>query len=127
MAQKDVIPKTLFMYWHQGWDNAPYMVRRCCETWIKHNPNWNIHMMDAENIEEKIIVPSVAKKLRLPLPALSDVLRICLLQKWGGYGWTLPYGARSLLMTGWNPFVTPRDFSLTINRRPIVLSQVGFW
>ena len=84
MAQKDVIPKTLFMYWHQGWDNAPYMVRRCCETWIKHNPNWNIHMMDAENIEEKIIVPSVAKKLRLPLPALSDVLRICLLQKWGG-------------------------------------------
>ena len=31
------IPKRLFMYWHQGWNNAPDIVKRCAATWQKHN------------------------------------------------------------------------------------------
>lgn len=78
------IPKKLFMYWHQGWDEAPDVVKRCAETWQRHNPAWDIYLLDANSIANKINLPPAAKALNLPLPALSDVIRICLLKKYGG-------------------------------------------
>lgn len=78
------IPKNLFMYWHQGWHNAPDMIRRCAATWQQHNPAWDIDLLDAATVGEKVKLPSALKTLNLPLPALSDVIRICLLKKYGG-------------------------------------------
>ena len=78
------IPKKLFMYWHQGWKNAPDMVKRCAATWQEHNPTWNINLLDSATVGEKVKLPPAAKTLNLPLPALSDVIRICLLKQYGG-------------------------------------------
>ncbi len=78
------IPKRLFMYWHQGWDNAPDIVKRCAATWQKHNSTWDINLLDATNIAGKVELPAAVKTLQLPLPALSDVIRICLLKRYGG-------------------------------------------
>ena len=78
------IPKKLFMYWHQGWNNAPDIVKRCAATWQRHNPTWDINFLDASTVGEKIKLPAALKSLNLPLPALSDVIRICLLKKYGG-------------------------------------------
>ena len=78
------IPKRLFMYWHQGWNNAPDIVKRCAATWQKHNSGWDINLLDAATIREKIELPPAVKTLKLPLPALSDVIRLCLLKKYGG-------------------------------------------
>ena len=78
------IPKKLFMYWHQGWNNAPDIVKRCVATWQERNPTWEINLLDAATIPEILRLPIAAKILNLPLPALSDVIRICLLKKYGG-------------------------------------------
>lgn len=78
------IPKILFMYWHQGWKNAPETVKRCAATWQRHNPTWDICFLDSTSAAEKVTLPPAVKTLNLPLPALSDVIRICLLKKYGG-------------------------------------------
>ncbi len=78
------IPKNLFMYWHQGWNNAPDMVKRCAATWQRHNPAWDINLLDAATVGEKVKLPAALKSMNLPLPALSDVIRMCLLKKYGG-------------------------------------------
>lgn len=80
----DAVPKELFCYWHQGWDRAPDLVRRCAATWPAHNPSWNVHFLDRKSVE-KVSIPRAAKALNLPLPAFSDVVRICLLVR-GGMG-----------------------------------------
>lgn len=72
------------MYWHQGWNNAPDMVKRCAATWQRHNPAWDINLMDAATVGEKVKLPAELKTLNLPLPALSDIIRICLLKQHGG-------------------------------------------
>ena len=83
-SAKNKIPKKLFMYWHQGWDSAPDFVKRCAATWQRHNPTWDINLLDAATIGKKIELPAALKTLNLPLPALSDVIRIHLLKQYGG-------------------------------------------
>ena len=78
------IPKILFMYWHQGWANAPDIVKRCAATWQRHNPAWDIFFLDSASVLERVKLPPAVETLNLPLPALSDVIRICLLKKYGG-------------------------------------------
>ena len=78
------VPKILFMYWHQGWKNAPEIVKRCAATWQRHNPTWDIFFLDSASVAEKVKLPPAVKNLNLPLPALSDVIRICLLKEYGG-------------------------------------------
>jgi len=78
------VPRTLWMYWHQGWRHAPDLVTRCAATWRAHNPTWEIRLLDAETIAETVRLPRATRALALPLPALSDVTRICLLRKYGG-------------------------------------------
>lgn len=84
MEYSKMIPKKLFMYWHQGWNGAPDIVKRCAATWQKHNPGWDINLLDAKTITGKVKLPPAAKTLNLPLPALSDVIRISLLKQYGG-------------------------------------------
>ena len=78
------IPKELFLYWHQGWNNAPEIVNHCAATWQRHNPTWDINLLDSTTIADKVRLPAALKSMNLPLPALSDVIRICLLKKYGG-------------------------------------------
>lgn len=79
-----VVPEELYLYWHQGWRNAPDIVKRCAETWTTHNPSWAVNLLDKDNIEGIIAIPSIVKALNLPLPALSDVIRSILLKQRGG-------------------------------------------
>ena len=78
------IPKKLFIYWHQGWSNAPDIVKRCAATWQENNPAWDINLLDETTVGEKVKLSAALKSMNLPIPALSDVIRICLLKKYGG-------------------------------------------
>ena len=78
------IPKRLFMYWHHGWNNSPDIVKRCAATWQRHNPAWDISLLDSTTIANKVKLPPALKSINQPLPALSDIIRICLLKKYGG-------------------------------------------
>ncbi len=78
-------PRTIWMLWHQGWENAPELVQRCRRSWEYHNPGWTIHALDAENLADYVDL----SELSLPLDKgnlawLSDLVRINLLRTHGG-------------------------------------------
>lgn len=74
------LPKTIWFLWLQGIDNAPPVVKRCHETWVRHNPGWNIILLDEGNIAEHINI----RPRQVSKQAFSDILRISLLAKHGG-------------------------------------------
>ena len=46
--------KQLFIYWDQGFINAPNIVQKCLLTWKKHNPTWHIIELDNSNLSQYI-------------------------------------------------------------------------
>lgn len=43
------VPRTLWLYWAQGWESAPPLVRECRDSWVALNPDWDIRLLDAES------------------------------------------------------------------------------
>lgn len=78
-------PRQLWMYWHQGWSTAPKIVQKCVESWLVRNQSWKINLLTSESLHSVVCLPSFyTEKLELPLPALSDVIRIHILAQHGG-------------------------------------------
>jgi len=76
----NTLPKKIWFLWLQGLENAPLLVRSCYESWVRHNPGWEIILLDESNINSYLpLVYSGATK-----QALSDILRINLLGEYGG-------------------------------------------
>ena len=46
------MPKVVWMYWEQGWDSAPAVVRECRRSWEHHNPDWEIRCLDGATASE---------------------------------------------------------------------------
>ena len=38
--------KIIWIYWHQGWGNAPEIIKICKKSWIKKNPEWDVRALD---------------------------------------------------------------------------------
>ena len=76
------IPRVLWMYWEQGFANAPPIVQACVASWKAQNPGWDIRLLDATCVNAHVDCPA------LPEDALSahraDVLRTRLLNVHGG-------------------------------------------
>ena len=85
-AGKNLVPKRLWMYWHQGWDHAPPMMQQCRKSWIAHNGTWEIRCLDAHSVRDFIEIPPLYGPggVELPFASLSDVIRIHLLAQHGG-------------------------------------------
>lgn len=75
-----MIPKKVWLLWFQGWDNAPPVVQGVRKTWEHHNPNWEIILLDMNNLHKYVTC-----KLPYTTPqALSDIIRLHLLATHGG-------------------------------------------
>ena len=95
--------KILWMYWEQGIENlheyhqGAYN-RMCFDGWRTLNPDWDIRVLDKATASE--YVPQLSEFDHLSRPMRSDLLRIKLLEKYGGV-WadasTLPMRP----LTGW--------------------------
>ena len=46
------VPKVVWMYWEQGWDEAPPVVRECRRSWKHHNPGWEVRCLDGATVRE---------------------------------------------------------------------------
>jgi hypothetical protein len=81
------VPKIIWTLWLQGWDRAPAMINACLQTWRKHNRGWEVRALNSSDISDVLngdpVVSLVADK-DLPPEAFSDVVRIALLQRYGG-------------------------------------------
>jgi hypothetical protein len=78
------VPRRIFMLWQQGWNAAPPLVHACADSWRRHNPDWELHLLDNETLAD--FAPSW-KDFRLPTsgrPALSNIARLALLKEQGG-------------------------------------------
>jgi hypothetical protein len=85
MNTEAAFTKQIWIYWHDGWAKAPYLQHQCLNSWVRRNPAWKIHTLDAASLPEFIRLPDYVAPLQArSLSALSDVIRIHLLAEHGG-------------------------------------------
>lgn len=75
--------KIIFILWFQGFANAPLVVKQCVRSWkYYNNQTWKIVLLSEKNL--RFYVPMYSKYLHINKTALSDIIRIALLFKYGG-------------------------------------------
>ena len=79
-------PRTIWIFWEQGWENAPELVKHCLRSWEYCNPGWTIHALDRENYSAFADLRDLAPAPNddFTVQCLSDVLRLSLLAAHGG-------------------------------------------
>ena len=79
------IEKIIWIYWHQGWDNAPDIIKICKKSWIKKNPEWDVRALDFKSINHFVDINLEKNILKsLCIAHQSDLIRLGLLEKYGG-------------------------------------------
>lgn len=78
--------KTIYILWFQGFNQAPNIVEKCVTSWKYYNPHWNVLLLDNTNLCNYIklqdYVDITTKNINYT--ALSDIVRIALLNTYGG-------------------------------------------
>ena len=79
--------KVIFIYWAQKFENAPNVVQKCLLSWKLKKPSWKIIELDDDNLKDYInieeMIPDIQKK-QITKTSYSDIVRIFLLEKYGG-------------------------------------------
>jgi hypothetical protein len=76
------LPQKIWIYWEQGESNAPLLVKKCIESWKRHNPNFDIVVLNKTTVSQLIEPPEISKSL--PARYKADLYRLMLLNKYGG-------------------------------------------
>jgi len=78
----------IWQYWHNGIDNVPLLIRKCLESVQKNMPDKKQVILSFDTIKNYIELPQryydLLKSGKMPIAHFSDVLRVYLLQKYGG-------------------------------------------
>ena len=81
-------PRRIWIFWWQGMENAPLLVRRCYESVREHFADWEITVITEKNYRKYVTFPDYIKAKRdsgaITLTHFSDLLRLELLIKYGG-------------------------------------------
>jgi hypothetical protein len=81
----ELLPRTVWLLWHQGLAAAPFIVRACVESWIRTNPGWRVVVLDANTLHHYVELDIPAEILSsLCLAHQSDLIRLQLLARYGG-------------------------------------------
>jgi hypothetical protein len=79
------MPKTIWFVWFQGLRNAPYVVRKCHESWVVKNPGWRVATLDETALSSVASVNYSAGNIAGLSPQhQADLLRLDLLSHHGG-------------------------------------------
>lgn len=80
--------KYIWVFWYQGEEHAPVVVKKCIQSIKDHAFNYEVVVLNKNNIKKYIEVPEVIlKKVEkgiITLTHFSDILRMGLLSKHGG-------------------------------------------
>ena len=80
--------KRIWIYWAQGWEDAPPICKICRDSWIKLNPTWEVIQLDHDSVREFIPDDIYDKILKFATHTTqSDVIRLYLVYTYGGL-WT---------------------------------------
>ena len=94
--------KIIWTYWHQGFVEAPELIKHCARRWQLLHPDWEIHYLDNNNVF-KYIQPlplSKTKLASLSLAHRSDLIRTQLLIQYGGV-WADPTCYPMISLNNW--------------------------
>lgn len=87
-GDKDTVPNILWTCWLQSLEQAPLLARQCVVSQRKCFPNYEHHVLTLENYERWVCLPETIKHKykqgRIPPALFSDLLRLAVLQKYGG-------------------------------------------
>jgi hypothetical protein len=83
VSQASVINRIIWIFWFQGWDDAPWLVRKCLASWQVHNPDWDIRILDSVTVQQYIELPDLDGK-EITHASMSDIIRSLLLHEYGG-------------------------------------------
>ena len=79
-----MIPKIIWLWWEQGWVNAPFICSYTVESFTKMNPEFKINLVSRDNIND-FIDAEYNWLFNCQGPAFrADIIRLLLLQKYGG-------------------------------------------
>jgi hypothetical protein len=71
--------------WYQGLDQSPPLVQTCIQSWRRFNPDWELIVLDRNNLTDWIDPEEVPDNRRdLTIQNLSDLARLSLLKRYGG-------------------------------------------
>lgn len=115
------LPRVIWLYWHQGWANAPEVAARCLRSWTRHNPGWTIHALDRTSYPAWADLRGLARSPDtdfLPI-CLSDILRLRLLAVHGGVWADATCICRRPLDDWLHDHLDSGFFSLCRNGRPV--------
>jgi hypothetical protein len=103
------LPRTIWIYWAQGWDEAPELVRLCRRSWEALNPGWTVIALDGENAEARTGMIGYMRGREVPGASIGNMVRFALLARHGGVwadattlcAWGR--GSRAPSSAGWAP------------------------
>ena len=85
---EDKNPRIIWQYWHQGVENAPDLIKACFESVKKYSSGYEQRILTYDTIKDYVEIPKKYYKLleekKIPLAIFSDILRLNLLEKYGG-------------------------------------------
>lgn len=80
--------KKLWILWFQGFENSPYPIKECLNSWKVHNrDSWDIIELTNKNIGDYVNITKIKEKYinkKITKIAFSDIIRIELLKRYGG-------------------------------------------
>lgn len=81
-----MVTKIIWMYWQQGWDDAPELVKRCHASWIRWNPDFEVRALNERTLFDYVTFPAEIRPGRkdLSVQKLSVLGRLDLLLRYGG-------------------------------------------
>lgn len=79
----------IWMYWQQGWTEAPVLVRQCRDSWERLNPGYEVRALDRNTLLDHLSFPKEITFDRpdLPVQKVAALARLELLRRHGGV-WT---------------------------------------
>ncbi len=108
----EISTKVLWIYWHQGWENAPEIPLKCLESWEANNYRWTIKKICQKTLSNYIDLEQELSGIAakdITLTALSDVIRILLLEKFGGV-WVDSTLLCRIPLDNWLPYFEEEGF-----------------
>lgn len=82
----EVRERTIWGYWAQGYDEMPEFFKLCVETWRRHNPNWDVRIVQKSTVHEYLSAAELPNRFMQMLShqTASDCVRLALLSRYGG-------------------------------------------
>ena len=99
----------IWMMWYQGINNAPPIVLSCIQSIIENKANHSLILLDKFNLKNYIELPSYItekfKKKIFSITHYSDIIRMAILSKYGGYWIDSTYFTLKLSYCFKHPFI----------------------